>query len=377
MSFKKLIGKLHLWLGLVSGIIIFIVSLTGAVLVFEHEVKDLFPDLPEDTSRRIPVLEKPVLPPSVLTEKLRERYPEMEPWGVNYHKGYPSVAFAGVNGEQVAMSLNPYTGEEFISTGPTVERKPRGVDYFFGFMLTGHLYLWLPIEIGKPLVGYGTLVFLILLITGIVLWWPRNKAGRKQRFRFQWKPTTKWKRKNYDLHNVLGFYMTWVSVFLAITGLVMAFGWFKDAWFFTLSGGETPEFRKPAGYKSIVGDPLDIVWERFNRQYPDFDGWIEMYHSTTPEESVFYRCDPLPEGWDVNESVLNPYTLEPLANENPLAHVMLRSNYSIHVGEIWGIPTKILAFGASLIAASLPVTGLLIWWGRRKKKKPAAKRTRK
>jgi uncharacterized iron-regulated membrane protein len=43
-------------------------------------------------------------------------------------------------------------------------------------------------------------------------------------------------------------------------------------------------------------------------------------------------------------------------------------NYDIHVGAILSLPGKILAFFASLICASLPVTGFIIWWGRRKKK---------
>ena len=46
-------------------------------------------------------------------------------------------------------------------------------------------------------------------------------------------------------------------------------------------------------------------------------------------------------------------------------------NYAIHSGGILGLPGKILAFFASLISASLPVTGFYIWWGRNNKKKKA------
>jgi uncharacterized iron-regulated membrane protein len=45
------------------------------------------------------------------------------------------------------------------------------------------------------------------------------------------------------------------------------------------------------------------------------------------------------------------------------------ANYDIHVGSILGLPTKIIAFIVSLICASLPVTGFMIWWGRRKRKR--------
>ncbi|MFC3561839.1 PepSY domain-containing protein [Pedobacter jamesrossensis] len=47
-------------------------------------------------------------------------------------------------------------------------------------------------------------------------------------------------------------------------------------------------------------------------------------------------------------------------------------NYDIHVGSILGLTGKIMAFFASFIAASLPITGFIIWWGKKKKKKNAA-----
>jgi uncharacterized iron-regulated membrane protein len=43
-------------------------------------------------------------------------------------------------------------------------------------------------------------------------------------------------------------------------------------------------------------------------------------------------------------------------------------NYDLHTGQILGLGGKIVAFLASLISASLPVTGTLLWWGRRNKK---------
>src|SRR5690606_8020012 len=50
-----------------------------------------------------------------------------------------------------------------------------------------------------------------------------------------------------------------------------------------------------------------------------------------------------------------------------------KMNYDIHVGTVLGLPGKFLAFFASLIGATLPVTGFLVWLGKKRKKKPAAK----
>ncbi len=52
-------------------------------------------------------------------------------------------------------------------------------------------------------------------------------------------------------------------------------------------------------------------------------------------------------------------------------------NYDIHVGAIWGLPGKILAFLASLVCASLPVTGLIIWLNKKKKAKKKPQKVRR
>jgi uncharacterized iron-regulated membrane protein len=369
MTFKQIIGKIHLIMGLFSGAVVLIVALTGAGLVFEHEIESLFPEGSHVNDRAIEVQQATLLKPSQIKALFELRHPGLPVSGVNYRKGYASMTWAwkdGADGYDISMLVNPYTGE-VIQRQQKAEEHARAVDKFFDFVLTGHLHLWLPDEIGKTVVDYATLIFLAMMISGIILWWPKNKPARKQRFRFQWKPTTKWRRKNYDLHNVLGFYMTWIAIFLTITGLVMAFDWFAKGWYFTLSGGEQVEFHKPADYIPIRGDHVDILWERFFNQYPDFNGWIEFYYPETADEGIMYRCDPYPGRREAEDRVFNPYTLEEQGKESPLAYAVLDANYAIHVGEIGGLPTKVLAFFASLIAASLPVTGIFIWWGRRNK----------
>ena len=75
----------------------------------------------------------------------------------------------------------------------------------------------------------ATLVFLVMLISGLILWWPKNKKATKQRFSIKWN--ARWRRKNYDLHNVLGFYATWIAIILAVTGLVWGFEWFAQGYY--------------------------------------------------------------------------------------------------------------------------------------------------
>jgi uncharacterized iron-regulated membrane protein len=81
----------------------------------------------------------------------------------------------------------------------------------------------LPPEIGQTVVATATLVFLILLVSGFMLWYSKNKNAAKQRFWYQWNESTRWKRKNYDVHNITGFYILIIEIIFTITGLVWDF----------------------------------------------------------------------------------------------------------------------------------------------------------
>jgi uncharacterized iron-regulated membrane protein len=65
-----------------------------------------------------------------------------------------------------------------------------------------------------------------------------------------------------------------------------------------------------------------------------------------------------------------------LWDDKNAGEILQEANYNIHVGAILGFPGKLLAFFASLVSASLPVTGFMIWWGRKKKKKNISPKVR-
>src|SRR5690606_17832956 len=114
-----------------------------------------------------------------------------------------------------SIYMHPYNGK-----GLQVTDQFSG---FFRFILDGHFYLWLPHEIGQPVVASATLIFLAMLITGLILWLPKNRKAAKQRFWFKWKEGMKWKRKNYDMHNIIGFYTSAIGIIFVVTGLVWGF----------------------------------------------------------------------------------------------------------------------------------------------------------
>ncbi|WP_290792812.1 PepSY-associated TM helix domain-containing protein [Flavihumibacter sp. UBA7668] len=368
MKFKKLIGVAHLWLGLASGILVVFLGITGCLLAFEKEIRNL-----TEPYQFVTKQDKPYLPPSQLKAIAAKHLDGRPVRGLEY-AGPDKAAFAAYY-DTVAytiVAMNPYTGEVLKVKDMTKD--------FFRIVLNGHFYLWLPPTIGRPIVASATLVFLVMLISGIVLWWPKNKAAMKQRFSIKWN--AKWRRVNYDLHNVLGFYMSWIGIFLALTGLVWGFDWFADATYYATSGGkQRPPHEHPVSKPNTEGKNTDLIadylWaghllnmketESITVFYPDLDtDPLEMGVNHRP--GTYYKVDYYHYDRFSGEELPATGSYAGSFNEASLADKLVRMNYDIHVGAVLGLPGKFLAFFGSLIAASLPVTGFLLWRGRRKKK---------
>jgi uncharacterized iron-regulated membrane protein len=368
MTSKKAIGKIHLWLGLTSGLVVFIVSITGCIYAFQSEIQDL-----TQSYRFVEIQNKPKLPPSTIKAIVEKAVPNKNIHSVTYERPGRAAIVTIYHYEPTYYYLvyvNPYTGEVL---------KAKNMDEdFFRFILDGHFYLWLPDKIGQPVVASATLIFVILMISGLILWWPKNKSATKQRFSIKWN--AKWRRVNYDLHNVLGFYMTWVTIIIAVTGLVWGFQWFSKAYYFALSGGKTEKlYYEPESGKALTtanAEPaIDRIWKKMIIETPE-TATIEVHPPETPKSTIVTATTTDADVyWKHDYRYFDQYTLKEVSvtstygrlKDLSAADKIMRMNYDIHVGALFGLSGKILACCASLIAASLPVTGVYIWWGRRKK----------
>ncbi|GAA0540838.1 PepSY-associated TM helix domain-containing protein [Chitinophaga japonensis] len=370
-NLKYWIGRVHLWLGLGSGLLVLFLGITGCILAFQREIENA-----TQQYRYIDNENKPLLKPSDLKVIAEKALPGKKAHSATYYKNGRAAEVAFFSLEPAyyyTVYINPYSGQV---------QKVKDMDAdFFRVILMGHFYLWLPPTIGQPIVATGTLVFLVMLITGLVLWWPRNKAARKQRFSIKWN--ARWKRVNYDLHNVLGFYITWVIIFIMLTGLVWGFQWFAKSMYWITSGGKDlvayyEPFSDKAGKALPATAPVeDRVWQKMQAEYPNTQ-MIEVHYPENDTASVAGVSNPdIDTYWKMDIRYFDQYTLKEIPvnhaygrfAEASTADRIARLNYDIHVGAILGLPGKIMAFCASLVAASLPVTGFYIWWGRRHKKK--------
>ena len=371
---KSIVGTIHLWLGLVSGIIVFIIAITGCFYAFQSELRDL-----TEPYRFVEVENKAILPPSTFEKIAHETLPGKHLHGINYPGADKAVEIIyydfAPNYHYYYVFANPYSGK--------VLKVKNMEEDFFQFILDGHFYLWLPPEIGQPVVAYSTLIFVTMLITGIVLWWPKNKSAAKQRFSIKW--SARWRRKNYDLHNVLGFYSYFIALILALTGLVWGFQWFAQGSYKALGGEKSITYLEPqsdttkiATLTASVDVPaIDKIWFKMLDEYPNAQS-VEVHVPESKTGPIAANANPdAGTYWQVDYRYFDQYTLEEISVDHiygrqanlDTSDKIFRMNYDIHTGAILGFAGKILAFFASLIVASLPITGFYIWYGRRKKKK--------
>jgi uncharacterized iron-regulated membrane protein len=369
MSVKKIVSTVHLWLGITTGPLVILLALTGCIYAFQEEIQNA-----TQPYKYVDKQSQPFLKPSQLASIAKKSLPGKEAHSVTYKKGEHAaiVSFHNRNPQYYyKVFLNPYNGE-------VLKVKDMESD-FFRFVLMGHFYFWLPPKVGQPIVAITTLLFIVAIISGLILWWPKNKNGTKQRFSIRWN--SKWKRRNYDLHNVLGFYILVFGLILAMTGLVWGFKWFANSVYYTASGGgQLISYYEPSSDTTKQVSPntpsVDLVWNKMKKEYPDA-GSIEIHYPEDAHSAIAANANPESGTyWRTDFRYFDQYTLKEISvnhlygkfNNASGADKLMRMNYDLHIGAILGLPGKILVFFASLVIGSLPITGFLIWWGRKKKK---------
>ncbi len=372
---RALINDIHLWLGLGSGIIIFLVCLSGTLLTFEKEIEGLFTQKLEVT---------------VLEEK--QTLETMAATLAAATKGHVSGVTLPVKKDQpyefhVKKDLKERRGTPYLMdpyTQRILEPQKTAADDFMLTMFKLHRWLLMDISIGRPIVGVATIIFLIMSLSGLVLWFPKKVRWNTLKKGFKIKTTANWKRINHDLHNTLGFYSCIFIIIMGITGLCWSFEGYREGLGQLLG---TPVF----GNRGSSPSQVDY---RPNLQEVTYDEVIETAHRELDypgELSVAFPNENNPvfgirkykeAGWSpVAPDVLTidqqgNLLQKELFHSKPWNEKFASLIKPIHTGEIFGNFSKVLYFLACLIGTSLPVTGTLIWWNKLKRKKSKDKSPR-
>lgn len=356
---RRIFGELHLWLGVASGLVLFVICLSGTVYTFRSEFEQLGDPgkyMVEKTElaarmnvdRIIANLADSGQVSSLLLPHMEERTIEVV------------VKTSPEQRRGTVFYINPYSGEIAGKSGGKVS------EFFFWVM---RLHRWLLMgKTGKVIVGTATLIFVLLIFSGLVIWFPKKLRNLKNGLRLTFQGN--WKRTNWELHNVLGFYAAPVLLIMAFTGLSWSFDWYRTGLGNVLG---TPVFNRGGGEKTVVAVPADstrtqtsVFFEKARKEWSgDADFRVSFGRSATDPVTITKFNTGLFAFAGTDNMEFNPYTADVLAinrfSDKPFNEKITSLIKPLHTGEIYGTFSKILYFFVALLATSLPVTGIFIW----------------
>ena len=361
---KKLFKQVHLYLSLPFGIVISLICFSGAMLAVE---KDFAPSAQHHLQYVTPTQEE-CLPLDVLVKQAQSTLPDdVKITGATiFADSLRSYQFSLSKPRKANIYVNPYTGEVLGSP----QRAP-----FFATMFKLHRWLLGPartadggIGWGKLLVGTSTLLFLLILITGLILWWPKStralRASMKIPVRRGLRPFL------HGLHLSGGAFTFALLLLMAATGLTWSFKWYKDG-FYALFGAEpaaAPAHTAPSqekGTKEKSRKGKDFAWqqglEHVKQSAKDFQ------QITIKPRSASVRKD----AWG-NARAADQYTLDASGaitevipyEASPYNRKLSGWIFTLHTGEFAGAWGRWLWLLIALVGASLPLTGYYLWWKR-------------
>ena len=383
---RKIFRNIHLWLSVPFGILITLICFSGAALVFEKEVMELC----HRELYFVKKVEAAPLPMEQLMTKVAATLPDsVSVTGVNISSD-PERAYQVTLSKprRASMYVDQYTGE---ITGK-YERAP-----FFNFMFRMHRWLldsmkqdggifW-----GKMIVGTSTLMFVFVLISGVVVWWPRTRKALKNSLKIV--ANKGWRRFWYDLHVAGGMYALVFLLAMALTGLTWSFQWYRTGFYKTFGVEVQPSMGhgNAAANSTAKGGKREGKPEgregRGAHRYSPYTNWQQVYEQLA-EANPDYKQISVSDGSASaavprfgNQRGTDRYKFNPRngeITETTLYKDLDNSGkirgwiYSVHVGSWGGMLTRILTFVAALIGASLPLTGYYLWIRKKIKRRPAS-----
>jgi uncharacterized iron-regulated membrane protein len=219
--------------------------------------------------------------------------------------------------------------------------------------------------VGKAISGACNLMFLLLAISGIYIWTPRIFEWRRMKPNLWFRRGLKGKGRDFNWHNVIGFWLSLVLVVLTLTATVISYQWAGDL-VYTLTGSEPPprQIQPPVPLdeqRFVAPENLDAIWARAEDHVDDRKS-ISL-RLPIGKEAIF----TIDEGrsWNIfgrSTLAIDPQTLqitrwEPYAEQNYGRQLRSWIRFT-HTGESGGIIGQFIGFMACIGGAFLVYTGL-------------------
>jgi uncharacterized iron-regulated membrane protein len=367
MSFRKVLFWTHLTAGVTAGLVILVMSVTGVLLTYERQITEWADGFS-------------VTPPT----------PDTRPLGVEQ---LTAIARDGGRGELASITLraepapaafsfgrgpivflDPYTGK-VLGEGSSRARS------FFRAVTDWHRWLGQSGDarpLARALTGAANLILLFIVLSGIYLWWPKNLRLQHLRPITAFQGGLASKARDFNWHNVFGFWSALPLAFVVASGVVMSYPWANDL-VYRLAGSEPPR-RGPAPGRPGPGGPgaeartaaakPEVTLAGLDRAWATAQGQMSGWRTATLRVPTSLEA-PFSFGFDTSSGARRPSTRAQVVVDRRTGEVLRREPYAsqprgqkvrgwlrfIHTGEAFG------AFGQTVAGLASAGAVMLVWTG--------------
>lgn len=367
----------HLAMGTLGGVIILVMSVTGALLGFEKQLVARFDGVP-----------KVVAPAGALRMPLDSLFAVA-------HLDAAAVASVALKANPTepisvrfrdkdtpAALLDPYRGD-------AVAPVPRGkMAASMSWLRSWHRWLGAEGEqrvLMRKLTGISNIAFLLLVLSGLYLWWPRSLSRTAIRTAAVFNPRLRGKPRDFNWHNSLGFWCAIPLAFVVATGVFISYSW-PGQWMDRLWGSPR---ERVAAVKAMNGAPKsagaspEVAWETEAPVAVSLDAMLRTVQTARPAWTSITITTAAPRDSVVQLAVAEGNTFRPdlkwqyffdAATGQPTRmtnFASLSTSRRIrgwtrfgHTGEIFGLTGQAIATFVSFVGALLVYTGLALAWRR-------------
>ncbi len=352
------IWRWHFYAGLIVIPFIIILSITGAIYLFkpqiEHSIQQSFKISAEAAPKLVSQQVNSALK-AVPKSKLRS-------YQLPATQNLPAIVSLFKDGKEILVYVNPYS-LEVLKIAPKENKLNEIVKNIHGELLMG--------KNGSYIVEIAASWAIVMIITGLYLWWPRNAKNlggilypRKGKF-------------VKDLHAVTGFWFSFFALFLLLTGLPWTEVWgdgFKEVRKITHTEAKSPQWTMSRQEENKeLHDEMMHDTPYYLANIDDIAGFAYSKNMAYP--TIIMPPNAKSKNWKIKSDAQNRMLREEFEYDammgSELNHTSFKDRHiidktigvgiSIHEGQLFGVLNQILGLLTALGLITLSVTSIIMW----------------
>jgi uncharacterized iron-regulated membrane protein len=375
--FRNALFWIHLTAGVLAGVVILLMCVTGVVLTYEKQMLEWA----DRRSASVTPTAAVPLPPAALLRAAMRAVPDAAPTAITLRADRRAPATVSFDGRTAAL-VDPYSAAVLGEPSPGLRR-------FFRTMTDWHR--WLAREgtsraTGRAVTGAANLAFLFVVLSGMYLWLPKVLTWIQLKQVLWFRRGLPPKARDFNWHNVVGIWSA-VPLAIVVAGAVpISYGW-AGALVYRLAGEKPPIPAPAAGARSSPGGPAGRPAQTDAPRLPDLTG-LDRAWATAQQEVPEWRAASLRLVANVEAPSYvvtmdagyggQPQHRTTLTIDRADATVARRERFDdlspgrqwrswfrfVHTGEYYGLPGQTVAGVVSAGGAVLVCTGIALSWRR-------------